>query len=209
MPKPWEEEIEKAGNDFEDARILRENNGSEEGIRNRLYFACYHAAKAILLKLGYEPKGHAGTVSLFGEHVVLEGLVSREKEKFLARSQTRREKADYEYEYDLQEITDVLSALKDRGSQKWEPHIQTQRTSEHPKLRRFRLSLQQNLVYRGSASNGNPVTPRQQDASTNSFQGYSILGNYVAEFLITSILENKIYKNNAIPLRLKSRSLLA
>jgi len=70
------------------------------------------------LKLGYEPKGHAGTVSLFGEHVVLEGLVSREKEKFLARSQTRREKADYEYEYDLQEITDVLSALKDRGSQK-------------------------------------------------------------------------------------------
>lgn len=113
MPEPWKEEIEKAGNDFKDARILRDNNGSEEGIRNRLYFACYHAAKAVLLKLGYKPQGHAGTVSLFGEHLVLEGLVAREKGKFLARSQTGREKADYEYEYDLQEISQLEAETRD------------------------------------------------------------------------------------------------
>lgn len=61
----------------------------------------------MLYTKGYQPKSHAGVVSLSGEEVVKKGKASQADRKFLARSQTRREQADYAYK-SLQEDMDEL-----------------------------------------------------------------------------------------------------
>jgi uncharacterized protein (UPF0332 family) len=103
------EEMRKASVAVSDATVLRNNEGSRESIANRLYYACYHAAKGVLYAEGHQPKTHAGVVAQFGEHIVKEGPASEADRRFLARSQTRREKADYEYE-PLREDVDELFA---------------------------------------------------------------------------------------------------
>lgn len=54
-----------------------------------------------------QPKTHAEVVAQFGEHVVKADEATEEDRLFLARSQTRREKADYGYE-PLREDVDQL-----------------------------------------------------------------------------------------------------
>lgn len=61
----------------------------------------------MLYAKGYQPKTHAGVVSLFGEHLVKEDEASETDRRFLARAQTRREQADYGYE-PLREDVDEL-----------------------------------------------------------------------------------------------------
>lgn len=101
------EEMAKSREALSDANVLRMHGGSEKAIANRLYYACYHAAKAVLYSKDLRPKTHAGVVAQFGEHVVKADEATEEDRLFLARSQTRREKADYEYE-PLRENVDEL-----------------------------------------------------------------------------------------------------
>ncbi|MFC6903811.1 hypothetical protein [Halalkalicoccus tibetensis] len=49
------EEMEKSRTALEDANTLREGGGSDEAIVNRLYYACFHAAQAVLYANGYDP----------------------------------------------------------------------------------------------------------------------------------------------------------
>lgn len=102
-----EEELEKAEKTFQDAKILNRDEGSEQSVASLLYFVCYHSAKAVLYSQGLNPKSHAGVVSLFGQEIVDREQVTREDARFLSRSQTRREKAEYDYEpvnEDLEEL---------------------------------------------------------------------------------------------------------
>jgi uncharacterized protein (UPF0332 family) len=92
------EELTKAREALADGAVLRDHDGSTEAIANRLYYAGYHAAKAVLYARGFEPRTHAGVVAQFGEHVVKEGDAAEDDRRFLARAQTRQEQADYEYE---------------------------------------------------------------------------------------------------------------
>lgn len=95
MSDPAAEEMESAEQAMSDASVLRNHGGSNDAIANRLYYACYHAAKAVLYTKGHQPQSHAGVISLFGEELVKNGAASQADRKFLARAQTRRERADY------------------------------------------------------------------------------------------------------------------
>lgn len=44
--------------------------GDERAALNRLYYACFHAARGVLYDKGFDPKTHDGTLTLFGEKVV-------------------------------------------------------------------------------------------------------------------------------------------
>ena len=81
---------------LEDARLLYEGGGSVDGVVNRLYYACFHAARAALYDRGEVPTSHGSVRSLFGQRFVLEGGVPRELGRLLSDLYDLRVVADYE-----------------------------------------------------------------------------------------------------------------
>ena len=70
---------------------------------NRLYYACFYAACALLIDNGHTARTHNGVFSLLGEHFVSIGLISREQNKFYRRILELRQSDDYD---DFIEITE-------------------------------------------------------------------------------------------------------
>lgn len=89
-------ELDQAREALADARLLLERGGSVNGIVNRLYYACFHAARATLYDRDLNPNSHGGVRTLFGQHVVLEGDASREMGRLLTDLYDYRSSADYE-----------------------------------------------------------------------------------------------------------------
>ena len=70
---------------------------------SRLYYAIYHAAVALLLTEGLEPRSHAGTASMLGLHFVKTGRMDPEDARLFARIQKYRLEADYGRDFVLTE----------------------------------------------------------------------------------------------------------
>lgn len=101
-----DEELEKAARALADAERLA-GGGSTEGVVNRLYYACFHAAQAVLYAKDVEPSTHGGVRNRFGEEVVLTGDAPREQGRLLTTLADLRQQADYGYqpiEADLDEL---------------------------------------------------------------------------------------------------------
>ena len=62
---------------------------------NRLYYVCYYAVTALLIKNGYSAHTHGGVFTLLGKHFVLEGLVSKEQNQLYGTLLELRQKGDY------------------------------------------------------------------------------------------------------------------
>ena len=65
------------------------------GAANRLYYACYYAATALLINNKYSAKTHSGVFSLLGKHFVLEGIVSRQLSDLYGKLLELRQSGDY------------------------------------------------------------------------------------------------------------------
>jgi uncharacterized protein (UPF0332 family) len=63
---------------------------------NRIYYSCYYAISAILLKKSIETNSHKGIRQMFGLHFVQEGLVSKEDGRFFSDLYDRRQTGDYD-----------------------------------------------------------------------------------------------------------------
>jgi len=70
---------------------------------NRSYYAMFTAARALLALKEMDSSKHSGVIALFNQHIVKEGLFSREISKFLPKAKDIRENADYG---DFVEITE-------------------------------------------------------------------------------------------------------
>jgi len=92
------EELTKARDALSDAEELVSVDGSDEGVVNRLYYACFHAAQAALYARGVEPKSHGAVRNQFGSEVVLDGDATREQGRLLTTLADLRQQADYGYE---------------------------------------------------------------------------------------------------------------
>ena len=68
---------------------------------NRSYYAVYHAANALLIKKGIFTKTHKGTIRKFGLEYVINDKFNKEIGKFFSHIEKDREKADYDYSYDV------------------------------------------------------------------------------------------------------------
>ncbi len=81
---------------------------------NRIYYAAFNAAKAVLNSMGNDPKTHSGMISEFGFHVVNKGIVSREHGIALRRSFEARESGDYRVGIDFgeSEVKELLIQVK-------------------------------------------------------------------------------------------------
>ena len=63
---------------------------------NRLYYACFYAVTALLIKNGYTTRTHNGVFTLLGKHFVLEGIISKEQNNLYGALIELRQEGDYD-----------------------------------------------------------------------------------------------------------------
>jgi uncharacterized protein (UPF0332 family) len=79
---------------------LREAKGTVElkywhTAANRLYYACYYAASALLIHHEHPAQTHSGVISLLGMHFISKDIISKELGKFYAMLFELRQTSDY------------------------------------------------------------------------------------------------------------------
>ena len=95
LPERIEEELDRATDARSDAQLLIEQGGSLSGAVNRLYYATFHAAQAVLYAYGKNPTSHGEVRQQFGQYVVLAGGATREEGRLLGKLYDYRLEADY------------------------------------------------------------------------------------------------------------------
>ena len=63
---------------------------------NRLYYACYYAMVALLIKNHIQAATHAGVKQMLGLHFVSKGLISKESNRSFSLLFERRHSSDYD-----------------------------------------------------------------------------------------------------------------
>ncbi len=91
-----EKEFEVAETCLRDAKILSKSGGSLRSLMNRIYYSVFHAAKAVLIQMGFDPKTHRGTIHLFLNEIAKKELCSKESAKLLSKAFKLREDSDYD-----------------------------------------------------------------------------------------------------------------
>ena len=81
---------------------------------NRLYYACYYAAVALLIRHGINPGTHAGVKQMIGMHFVATGRMSRETGRSFSLLSERRHSSDYDdFAYSTEEeVNELLPKAK-------------------------------------------------------------------------------------------------
>ena len=81
---------------------------------NRLYYACYYAVIALLIKNKINAQTHGGVRQMFGLHFVKNGLISKESGKFYSDIFDKRQTGDYEdfIDYSEEEVISLIEPAK-------------------------------------------------------------------------------------------------
>ena len=87
--------LERANETIEEARLLNENGHYNTAI-NRLYYACFYAVQALLLKNGITATTHAGVKTMLGLHFISKGILEIEHGKTFNTLFEKRHSSDYE-----------------------------------------------------------------------------------------------------------------
>ncbi|WP_297516618.1 HEPN domain-containing protein [Thermococcus sp.] len=98
IPEEVMKHLELAEEELSSAQLLLENGRLRDAI-SRAYYSMFHAAKALLLMKGINPKKHSGVVRMFGLHFVDEGFIEKVYAKYLTSAFTLRSRADYDVYY--------------------------------------------------------------------------------------------------------------
>jgi uncharacterized protein (UPF0332 family) len=62
---------------------------------NRLYYACFYAATALLIKHGHSAQTHSGVIVMLGLHFVKQGIISKEQGLLYQKLFEQRQTGDY------------------------------------------------------------------------------------------------------------------
>jgi len=87
--------IENAVSTLNEVKDHRDNGYYNTAV-NRLYYACYYAASALLVANGIETKSHDGVRQMLGKHFVLTGKIPPELGHFYSVLFSKRSSGDYE-----------------------------------------------------------------------------------------------------------------
>lgn len=63
---------------------------------NRMYYACFHSASAVLIRYGIESRTHKGLRQNFNANMVRSGFVAPDDARILMRIYDKRQAADYD-----------------------------------------------------------------------------------------------------------------
>jgi uncharacterized protein (UPF0332 family) len=77
---------------------------------NRLYYACFYAVSALLLKNGFPTNTHSGTRNIFGQNFVKTDIIPRELGKYYTEIFDKRLIGDYDdfVSFTREEVLDSL-----------------------------------------------------------------------------------------------------
>lgn len=101
--------LERAYATMKEAALLAEKEYYNAAV-NRLYYACYYATEALLLKHKIEAKSHAGVKAMLGLHFVSKGLIPITIGKILSTLYEKRQSGDYDdFIYCDKEMTEDLT----------------------------------------------------------------------------------------------------
>ncbi len=89
-----EHRLQKAKNTLSEAKG-NINLGYWNTAANRLYYACYYAASALLVKHEYSAQTHSGVIVLLGQHFITKGILSKELGKIYGQLFELRQAGDY------------------------------------------------------------------------------------------------------------------
>ena len=82
---------------------------------NRLYYAAFHMASALLLVKGMSARSHGGVIHLIGSEFVKRGLLSKSSGHLLSRLYELRQSGDYDDMYNAteEEIMPFITRTKE------------------------------------------------------------------------------------------------
>ena len=97
--------LQRAREIIHEVEILIQNSLWNTAI-NRMYYACFYAVGALLIKNGMKAESHSGTRHLFGQHFVKTGIFDRQIAKHFTDLFEKRQKGDYNdfYDYDRETV---------------------------------------------------------------------------------------------------------
>ena len=84
----------RAQESLDDARLLAEANRWNACV-NRLYYSCFYAVSALLVRDGLSSSRHTGVRSLLNRHYVRTGMVPRDLARVYNDLFERRQEGDY------------------------------------------------------------------------------------------------------------------
>ena len=103
--------LERADEALEEAAIMSERSHYNAAV-NRLYYACFYAVQALLLKHHISATTHAGVKAMFGLHFVSKGIISIEHGKTFNTLFEKRHSSDYEaFAYCDKALVDDLTPM--------------------------------------------------------------------------------------------------
>lgn len=87
--------LRKAWDTLAEVNLLLQHNLLTTAV-NRLYYSCYYAVIALLIKSDLSPSTHAGVRQMFGLHFVKTGIVPAEISRFYTEIFGMRQTGDYD-----------------------------------------------------------------------------------------------------------------
>lgn len=87
--------LDRADETMKEAEILAKESHFNAAV-NRLYYACYYAATALLVANGFNSQTHAGTKTLLSLHFVSQGKLPNDCGKTFSRLFEIRHSGDYD-----------------------------------------------------------------------------------------------------------------
>jgi uncharacterized protein (UPF0332 family) len=87
--------IDRSLETLKEANVLIQNAFWNASM-NRIYYACYYAVSALLLKANIDSNSHKGIRQMFGLHYIQNGLVSKEDGRLFSDLYDRRQTGDYD-----------------------------------------------------------------------------------------------------------------
>lgn len=96
--------IQKARETISEIEVHIENGFWNTAV-NRMYYACFYAVTALLVKHNLETSSHAGVRQKFGQHFVKTGIVDKNLAKHYTDLFEKRHKSDYNDFFDYDEAT--------------------------------------------------------------------------------------------------------
>ena len=105
--------IESAENTLAEVETHRANGFYNTAV-NRLYYACYYAATAILIANGIEVKSHDGVRMNLGKNIVQKGILTPELGRYFSRLFSKRSTGDYDdfFNHSIETVDELMPDAK-------------------------------------------------------------------------------------------------
>ena len=105
--------LEKAQETYQAALVLYDAS-QWNSVINRLYYAFFYSATALLLYKKLHAKSHSGVISQFSESIVRTGLVSKEDFRVYAKLLSWRSKGDYSdlFDFTQEDVDSMMQPTK-------------------------------------------------------------------------------------------------